>query len=329
MKHLLAASLLLAAAGACAVDDPALGADTSDLLTTSDTDLAVECTGIVTYTNWASFAELDSYLPASTASAIVARRAVTPFVDIADISSVAGIAQARLAQITGRAYTYDFIDADCAGVYEELAVSHDDAAAILGYVNATPVAVLEDVLRFDKHTVAPLIVAARPIATLQQLADIYGIGPSNFRALRDAAVTSPFDELVSRVNTLGQDVTLTTDFDWFATMYAQPGQPTHLECFGIDPAFVVDDLGGTVRPALADDAEVYGRVASAVALADRYHQVGDATAGLANLAAAVAGQSFFGCYLSFAPDPWSGINRAFYVNTTTGYRVLVETRWSE
>lgn len=326
MKKILCSLLL---AGGCAADGIETGTSTSALLTTDDTDLPVECAGIVTYVNWASYAELDSYLPAAVADDLVARRAVTPFVDLADISSVSGIAQARLAQITGRAYTLDFIDADCAGVYEELAVSYDDRVAILAYVNSASEAALKDVVRFEKHTVAPAIVAARPITTLQQLVDIYGIGPSTFRALRDAAIESPFDELASRVNDVERDVIIRTDFDWFATLYDQPGQPTSLTCFGIASSIVVGDLGGTLRPTLADDAEVYAEVAGAVDFADRYDEVGDATAGLADLAAQVDDQAFFGCYLSFAPDPWSGINRAFFVNNVTGYRVFTETRWSE
>lgn len=329
MKQLLLASLLAPALAACAADAPELGTAAGNLLTTDDTDLAVECTGIVTYINWASYSELDYYLPSNLATAIVNRRNVTPFVDIADISSVSGIAQARLEQITGRAYTFDFIDADCAGVYEELAVSYDDRAAILAYVNTASQATLEDVVRFEKHTVAPLIVSSRPFTNLTQLADLYGIGPSTFRALRDAAIESPFDELAGRVNDAEQDVIIRTDFDWFATLYEQPGQPTHLTCFGLASSIVVDDLGGTLRGTLADDEEVYDHVAGTVDYADRYDEVGDATAGLADLAAQVDGQSFFGCYLSFAPDPWSGINRAFFVNTVTGYRVYTETRWSE
>lgn len=324
MKHL---TLALLCAG-CAADPAALASTTSDLLTTDDTDVAVECEGIISYINWASYDELEYYLPNSVTLAILDRRAVTPFVDLADISSVSGIAQARLVQITGRAYTFDFIDADCAGVYEELAVSYDDRAAILAYVNSASQAALEDVVRFEKHTVAPLIVAARPITSLQQLVDIYGIGPSTFRALRDAAIESPFDELAGRASATGEDVTIRTDFDWFATLYQQPGQPTHATCFGIAPS-IVDDIYGAVRPTLADGDEVLDDVSGAIAIADRFGEVGDATAGLADLAAQVDGQSFFGCYLNFAPDPWSGINRAFFVNTVTGYRVFTETRWSE
>jgi DNA uptake protein ComE-like DNA-binding protein len=331
MTHLgrqLSSLLPLLALAGCAVEEPATSTVTGEVKTIDDTDLATECQGILGYINWAPYAELDYYLPVNLANAILARRAVRPFVDLADISSVSGIAQARLAQITGRAYTLDFIDADCSGVYEEIAVSHDDRAAILAYVNTASSAALEDVVRADKHTVVPAIIAARPFTSLQPLVDIPGIATSTFRALRDAAIVSPFDALANRVNAAHVDVTVRTDFDWFATLYEQPGYPTHLTCFGIS-ASIINELGGALRPNLADGAEVLAEATNAISYANRYGGVGDATAGLAHLAAQVGGETFFGCYLNFAPDPWSGINRAFFVNTVTGYRVFTEIRWSE
>jgi hypothetical protein len=52
-------------------------------------------------------------------------------------------------------------------------------------------------------------------------------------------------------------------------------------------------------------------------------------AGLANLDARTAGRSFKGCYISYANDPWSGNNLAFFVDTVTGFSVMAETYWSE
>ncbi|MBP8805289.1 MAG: hypothetical protein KBG48_13060 [Kofleriaceae bacterium] len=327
MQHRLIITALLAPLVACAVE-PTTGTAES-AVTVDDTDLAPECAGILTYANAASATELDDFLPSNVVANLVARRAQAPFVDIADLSSVSGIAQARLSAIAERARTASYIDATCAGVYEELAVSADDAAAILGYANTASEAALLEVVRFEKHTVVPALLAARPFANLQGLVDVYGVGTSTFRALRDAAIESPFDELVSRVNDADEYALMRTDFDWFATLYDMPGQPTHLTCWGIASSIVVGQLGGTIRPELADGDEVYARAAEAVAIADRFGEVGDATAGLAHLAAQVDGQTFFGCSQGFAPDPWSGVTRTFYVNTVTGYRVLVETWWVE
>lgn len=328
-KHLLSLCAVVPALGlglGCAAPDSTSA--TSTALTTDDVDLAPECAGILTYTNAASFAELDSYLPATVANAIVQRRSVRPFVDLADLSSVSGIAQARLALIAGRARAQGFIGNDCAGVYEELAVSQSDEAAILAYVNTASEAELSAVVRFEAETTVPQLIAKRPLTALQQLADSYGVGPDTFRALRDAAIDGPFDLLVSKVNGLHRIEQLSTKFNWYDVTVDQPGQQGGMECFGVDPA-LVSSFGGVNLPGLADGAEVMATVTNLVSSLNHAGALGDTTAALADLAAQVDGQSFFGCYISFMPNPWSSISRAFYVNTKTGYRVLVQTGWAE
>ncbi|MEO5729154.1 MAG: hypothetical protein ABI134_22045 [Byssovorax sp.] len=303
-------------------------ATATSALTTGDVDFAPECGGILGYANWASLSELDAYLPNTVANAIVQRRAVQPFTSIADLSSVSGIAQARLAQITSRAYTYDFIDVECAGVYEELAVSYDDRVAILAYANTASASELASVVRFEPANVVPQLIARRPFTTLQHLVDTYGVGPATFRSLRDAAIDGPFDVLAEKVNSVHREAIISRSFDWFDVVVDQPGQQKGMECFGVDAA-LVNSFGGVLRPNLATAGEVQAEVADTVSYADRYGEVGDATAGLADLAALTTGQIFFGCYISFQPDPWSQVNRAFFVNTQTGYRILSETSWSE
>jgi DNA uptake protein ComE-like DNA-binding protein len=329
MQHLskLFAVLALGVAG-CATEAAETTATLESAVTTHDVDVAPECEGIIGYVNWAPLQELDAYLPYTVANAITQRRATQPFVDLADVSSISGIAQARLEQITNRAYNLDFIDAECAGVYEELAVSHDDRIAILAYVNTAPEAELAEVARSQNAATAAALVAGRPYTTLQAVVDRFGVGPSTFRSIRNAAIADPFDDLVARVNGVERDVAIRLNFDWFALMYEQPGQQGSMVCFGV-PADVVADFGGVMRPNLADGAEVLAEVTSSVDFADRYNEVGDATAGLAHLAAQVAGHEFLGCYISYHPDPWSGVNRAFFVDKVTGYRVFTETRWSE
>src|SRR5262245_34180460 len=84
--------------GGC-MAEPTATSTLASAATIADTDLAPECAGIINYVNTASLAELDSYLPSDVANALVQRRATRAFTDVADISSVSGIAQARLAQI--------------------------------------------------------------------------------------------------------------------------------------------------------------------------------------------------------------------------------------
>jgi hypothetical protein len=76
---------------------------------------------------------------------------------------------------------------------------------------------------------------------------------------------------------------------------------------------------------------VHSEVQSTVNLANRYNQISSSViaAGMANLDALTAGRTFKGCYFSYANDPWSGHNVAFFVDTVNGFSVLTETYWSE
>jgi len=304
----------------------------SNVLTTGDTDLAADCAGVVSFVNDASLATLDAALPSNVAQAIVARRASAPFVSIADLSSVSGIAAARLRQIGEAARTNGYIGAACAGVYQELAVSADDGAAILAFVNnAATEAVIDSLRSSQAETIGPALVAARPFNSLDQLAAHAGIGPASFRGIRDAAVIGPFDQLVAAVNAAPSSstivVSIRTGFDPIEALFpAAYGQRSEPICFGM-PADLVAEAGGTMRPNLADAAEVMSRVTTAVASAGPLPI--SSAPGLADLAAQVAGQSFYGCSLGYEPNPWCGLDRSFYLNTVTGYRVFVETGWCE
>jgi hypothetical protein len=137
----------------------------------------------------------------------------------------------------------------------------------------------------------------------------------------------PFDQLVLAANATPSEVWIRTGFEPIEALFPQIyGQRSAPICFGM-PAQIVADAGGTMRPNLADATEVMNRVTSAVASAG--HLPIDAAPGLADLAAQVAGQHFYGCSLGYQPNPWCGLDRSFYVNTVTGYRVFVETGWCE
>lgn len=321
-------------AGAGCVSDEAVDPDetlataTSAVLTKGDTDVPAECQGIITYVNTASLAALDAFLPSNVASGIVARRATRAFFDLIDLSSVSGIAQARLSQIADAARAAGKIGPACVGIYEELGVSADDKTAILAYINSVTPGELQQVVRYQAENTVPALLAARPFTSLQALADVNGVALETFRSIRDAAIDSPFDVMADSVNAFRSDSDLVTAFDVFDTLLDQPGRPRSLVCFGIDPDLVAS-FGGTMRSNLADASEVISEVTSTVNWANRYGQIVGVQAGLADLATLVAGQTFAGCHLSFEPDPWSGVNRSFFVNTRTGYRILSETRWSE
>lgn len=299
-------------------------------LTTGDVDLAPECEGIIAYANVATFAMLDEFLPSNLAQNIVATRQLSPFTTLKSLSNVSGMGTFRLEQIEHEARAEEYIDAACSGIDEELALSADDATALVNWVNTVSVVELEGVLDFLINPMArDNLLANRPFANVRAIADTAGVGVDTFRALRNAGVLrGPFEELASDVNELNRDVVLLRYFNWVEVVTEGHYHLSGMTCFGVDPSLLVN--GATIRPNLADGAEVLAEVSGTVSFANRYHELTvDPAIGLADLADRVEGGSFFGCYLSYTPDPWSGVNRAFFVDTNTGFSVFTETRWSE
>ncbi|HLL54233.1 MAG TPA: hypothetical protein VK447_11835 [Myxococcaceae bacterium] len=302
-------------------------------LTGTDVDVAAECQGIITFANVASFETLDAYLPSDVALNLVNRRATSPFVSLADVSSVRLMGPTRLVQLEGGARTEGFIGASCVGILDELAVSTDDAAEMVALVNALSSTELHDILPYA-WTGATNLLNTRPFTTAQGISTTSGIGSVSFRNLRNAATLSkPLEQLIAAVNALpsgNNGVNMARHFDWYELAVNAPYyQLNGMECFGIDPDILPN--GTTIRANLANDTEVHATVANAVSYANRNGQLPSTviTNGLANLHARVAGRSFKGCYISYANDPWSGNNLAFFVDTVSGFSVLSETYWSE
>lgn len=298
-------------------------------LTAEDVDVPPECQGVIDFANVATFATLDEYLPSNVAQNIVTQRLTAPFVTLADLSSVNQVGQARLEQIHAGALSEEFIDVECVGVFDELLVSADDAQAMVTLVNTVSSTELYGYLP-DAWNGATNLLNLRPFTHVSQIAATSGIGPVSFRRLRNAATLArPFEELAAAATALHRDADIFTHFDWYAIVTAQNQYYLHgMTCFGIDPDLLPN--GTDIRTELADDEEVYADVEDAVSFANRFDELTiDPAIGLANLESRIEGQTFFGCYISYANDPWSGNNMAFFVDTETGFGVLTETRWSE
>jgi hypothetical protein len=302
-------------------------------LTTTDVDVAPECQGIITFVNGASFQTLDAYLPSDVATHLVTQRASSPFVTLAQVAAVQGVGPARLEQIEGGARAEGSIGLSCVGIMDELAVSTDDSSAMVSLVNTVSDSELHDVLPYAWNGAVNLL-NLRPFTSAQGISDVAGIGSVSLRNIRNAATLSrPLEALIAAVNAAPQSgsygANMARHFDWWQTVTGGYYQFGGLECFGLEPNSI--PYGATIRPNLADAAEVRAEVVSTVSTANRNNQIPSSviSAGLANLDALSAGRSFKGCYLSYANDPWSGNNVAFFVDTVTGFSVLTETYWSE
>jgi hypothetical protein len=289
-------------------------------------DTAPECGGFLDYANTASFAALDAYLPSNVAQAIVDARAVAPFASVASVVAVNGVAEARLQQILAAARTAGLVTPSCSGIYDQIAVSATEATAIVDYVDQVSREELDGALSFlINHTVINTLLANRPFASVSAVSATSGVGPAVFRALRNAATFyRPFEELVAEVNEINHpdaQIRLDTHFDWFPLVTNPDQGLSSMTCFGIDPSLLPP--GATIRPTLADGAEVVDHVSDAVASANFFGELDvDPAPGLADLAFRTAGSDFFGCYITSHPNPWVYDSQTFFVDTETGFGVL-------
>jgi len=302
-------------------------------LTTTDVDVPSECQGILDFVNNASFATLDYYLPSDVATNIVNRRAVTPIVSIADLSSIRLVGETRLNQIFSGSVAEGYTGASCLGIFDELAFSTDDQAKLVNLVNTITDQEMHDILPYGWNGAVNLLTL-RPFTSVAAISGTSGIGVVGLRNLRNAATLSgPLETLAAAVNATQQGnggALMERHFNWYDRLNNSGYyQQTSATCFGIDPTNA--PWGAEIRANLADAAEVHQEVAGTVSFANRYNQISSQVIpdGLANLDARAAGRTFFGCYYSYANDPWSGHNAAFFVDTVNGFGVWTETYWVE
>ncbi|MFP2924772.1 hypothetical protein ACLESO_06060 [Pyxidicoccus sp. 3LG] len=303
-------------------------------LTTTNVDVAPECQGILNFVNNASFQTLDAYLPSDVATNLVARRTTSPFVTLAEVSAVSGVGAARLEQIEGGARARSYIGPSCVGIMDELAISADDDAAIVSLVNTIHDSELHDVLP-DAWNGASALLNLRPFTSTQAISNVAGIGNVSLRNIRNSATLSrPLEALIAAVNTYGYHghggVSMARRFDWWleVTTNGTYNRSTPV-CFGLEPSSVPS--GATVRPYLANAAEVRAEVVGTVNSANRNNQIPSSvvSAGLANLDMLIAGRSFKGCYFGYANDPWSGHSAAIFVDTENGFSLMTDSYWVE
>jgi hypothetical protein len=297
-------------------------------------DTAPACQGFLTYTNTATFAQLDAYLPSNVAQAIVNARTAQPFSSVASVFAVSSVAEVRLQQLYTAAKNGGYVGAACSGIYDEVAVSTVEAAAITDFVNQASREELRGVLSFlINETVVETLTATRPYSGVVAVSNTSGVGNAVFRSLRNAATRwRPFEQLVGKVNDLNHpdaQIRLVQHFDWRSLVAAAQNDPvTSMQCFGIDPALL--PAGATLRPNLANGSEVLGAVSDAVAASDVFAETGfNPAPGLADLGGRSANHSFFGCYIHYQPNPWVFDTKAFFVDTQNGASILVSQHYVE
>ncbi|MFY2558097.1 hypothetical protein ACN469_10735 [Corallococcus terminator] len=304
-------------------------------LTTTNVDVAPECQGILTFANTAAPATLDAYLPSDLVLNLVSRRSTAPFVTLAEVSSVHLMGPFRLTQLETGARANGFINSSCVGILDELALSTDDAAAVVSLVNTVSSSTLYAVLPYAWNG-ATTLLALRPFTSVHAISNANGIGAVSLRNLRNAATMGyDLEVLVSSVNAVPDNdwtVKMDLSFDIADVVNGAHGNDhrAYTQCFGINPASF-PNVQITNRPNLADAAEVHNYVASAANTAQYQGQIPTSIIndGLDDLDARTAGGTFKGCHIGYNRGPWAGIQVHFFVNVTTGFRILTVQHWVE
>lgn len=297
-------------------------------------DLAPECLGFLDYANTATFAQLDAYLPSNVAQELVNARAAQPFSSVASVVAVNGVAETRLQQLYTAAKNGGSVGASCSGIYDQIAVSTVEAAAMVDFVNQASREEIRGVLSFlINETVVDTLTATRPYAGVVAVSNTSGVGNAVFRSLRNAGTRwRPFEQLVGAVNGLDHpdaQIRLVQHFDWRSLVAAAQNEPvTSMECFGIDPTLLPQ--GATHRPNLAYGSEVLGVVSDAAASSNVFAETSlNPAPGLADLGGRSANRAFFGCYIHSQPNPWVYDSKVFFVDTQSGASILVSQHYVE
>lgn len=294
-------------------------------------DTAPACAGFLTYVNTASFAALDAYLPSNVAQAIVSARATQPFTSVASVVAVNGVAEARLQQLLAAARTASLVGSSCSGIYDQIAVSTAEAASIVELVNQTSREELRGVLAYlINETVVDTLIASRPLASALAISNVSGVGPAVFRTLRNAATFyRPYEELVDAVNQLDHpdaQIRIDRHFEWLPLVTSAQNFAA-MTCFGISPSLL--PAGAQNRALLANGNEVVENFAEAVSTADRGDLELDPHPGYGDLEHRTLSRSFFGCYIDYHPNPWVYDRQTFYVDTQTGWSLLITSHYVE
>ncbi len=339
MRHLVPALLSASLLVGCgpAESEPALQPlERQDApLTTTDVDVAPECQGILTFVNTESFATLDAYLPSDVANNLVGHRATAPFTTLAEVASVRGVGPVRLTQIEGGARALGYITSTCVGILDQLALSTDDAAAVVSLVNTVGASTLYAILP-NAWTGATNLLNLRPFTSVQAISETSGIGTASLRSLRNAATQGyALAELVAAINAQPPSLwttRLSQNFTVEAVLAGSHGgdQLDNGTCFGIDPGLYPPGDWQT-RANLATGTEVLEQVRSSVGYAERNGPLSAQliTDGLAELEARTAGGTFKGCSIRYSKGPWAGVVVTFFIDTVTGSRMLTEQHWVE
>jgi Nuclease A inhibitor-like protein len=178
------------------------------------------------------------------------------FDSLAEVDAVPYVGPVSLQRLIDYARAHGLVpgDDDPYGTFDGVAFTWGQARASLDLVNGTSEAALHDDVRLDPRAVAS-IAAARPIATVAELADLYYVGPSMLTRIRDFAAPGVCDDagLEAELVAASDGMLLLSESDYPLEGVSLPGAAGAQD----QAATMLDALGqpaGTViEPSTEDD----------------------------------------------------------------------------
>lgn len=199
-----------------------------------------------------------------------------------------------------------------------------EAEATLRFVNGATADRLDHDLGLDSRAVAS-ILDAQPVPSIGQLADLYYVGQTALQTLKGTAMAMPgatcddsvlgdsFSDLADTGIEVSRSFTWQKQIDELQHAYDVFSQ----SCFGIDAQHIVS--GGEHSADLRPAEEVV----------TQFLALGGSSEASDELRCQLEQRQVFGCHLSYAPDPWSGVDEWFYVTDDGQYEILFRAAWSE
>lgn len=186
----IAVAIALATA-ACATAETAVDDSAAAL-----TDGTAEAFGVLALLNdprtTEELLDVDVGLDARAARNLIAAR---PFPSITAVDDVRWVGPAALDRLTAYALDHGWVPAgdDVLGVFDGVPFTVNEAIAVLDLANTAPASVLRDDVPLDRRAVDS-ILAARPVATMPELAELYYVGSAMLQRLK-AFAAPPAREL--------------------------------------------------------------------------------------------------------------------------------------
>lgn len=112
-----------------------------------------------------------------------------PFVSIAEVDSLYYVGESALDLLTDWAWDHDFVPSEedeILGSWDGVTFTVGEADAVVALANRAGADFLDDDLGLDSRAVGS-ILAARPVASVEHLADLYYVGEAALEALKAAA----------------------------------------------------------------------------------------------------------------------------------------------